>query len=123
MSLLPVPQASFANFVRSSGATYARPKMGVGAPLILKQGRHPLLEHFGEVSLVPNDVGITHATNFQLVTGPNMSGKSTYLRQTALIVLMAHVGCHVPADAATIPVLQRVFTRIGESCCLRHALR
>ena len=52
---------------------------------------------------MPNDVAITHATNFQLVTGPNMSGKSTYLRQTALCVLLAHIGCHVPAEAATPP--------------------
>lgn len=78
-------------------------------------GADPLLEAQGDVSLVPNDVAITHATNFQLVTGPNMSGKSTYLRQVALNVLLAHIGCHVPADAATLPLLRRVFTRIGAS--------
>ena len=71
-----------------------------------------MLERFGNVTVVPNDVCISHSTNLQIVTGPNMAGKSTYLRQTALIVLMAHVGCHVPAEAATVPLLRRVFTRI-----------
>ena len=89
--------------------------MGEGAPLVIKRARHPLLEAQGEASVVPNDVALTHATNFQLITGPNMSGKSTYLRQTALITLLAHIGCHVPAEAATIPLLHRVFTRIGSS--------
>ena len=65
---------AFASFVRTAGGPYVRPKMGEGCPLVLKQCRHPLLEHLGDVSVVPNDVGIFHASNFQLVTGPNMAG-------------------------------------------------
>ena len=63
----------------------------------------------------PNNVAMTPTSSFQLITGPNMSGKSTYLRQTALICLMAHVGCHVPAEYASMPLLSRIFTRIGAS--------
>ena len=107
---------SFAFHVLSTGgAPFARPRMGDGGTLLLKQARHPILEAIGEAAVVPNDIMITHATNFQLITGPNMSGKSTYLRQAALAVLLAHCGCHVPAEAATIPLLRRVFTRIGAS--------
>ena len=106
---------SFATFVSASGAPYARPCMGDGAILVLKQCRHPLLEAQGDTSVVANDVMITHACKFQLITGPNMSGKTTYLRQSALIVLLAHIGCHVPAEAATVPLFRRVFTRIGSS--------
>lgn len=106
---------SFATFTQRSGYAYARPKMASGAMLVLKESRHPLLEAIGEGELISNDVVISHSSHFQLITGPNMSGKSTYLRQVALIVLLAHMGCHVPAEAATIPLLQRVFTRIGAS--------
>ncbi|EOD30919.1 hypothetical protein EMIHUDRAFT_462781 [Emiliania huxleyi CCMP1516] len=69
----------------------------------------------GEHSAVPNDVFVTPACNLQLITGPNMAGKSTYLRQVALICLMAHIGCPVPAEDAQVPLLQRVFTRISTS--------
>jgi DNA mismatch repair ATPase MutS len=61
--------AAFATHVRSVGTSYVRPKMGYGVPLVLKQCRHPLLEHLGEGQVVPNDVAISHTTNFQLITG------------------------------------------------------
>ena len=86
-----------------SGGECVRPRMGEGAPLVIKRARHPLLEAQGEASVVPNDVALTHATNFQLITGPNMSGKSTYLRQAALITLLAHIGCHVPGKPCHHP--------------------
>ena len=105
---------SFATYIRQSGSAFARPLMGEGCGLTLKKGRHPLLEAQGD-TVVANSVNLQHATHFQLVSGPNMSGKSTYLRQTALAVLLAHIGCHVPAEAATVPVLHRVLTRIGAS--------
>ena len=71
------------------------------------------------IQVVPNDVGLYLSSNFQIISGPNMAGKSTYLRQTALICLMAHIGCHVPADQATMPLLYRVFTRIGAADSLQ----
>ena len=106
---------AFATYIQSTGGSFVRPKMGVGAPMVLRRCRNPLLEAQGDCAVVPNSVNISHATNFQLVTGPNMSGKSTYIRQAALVVLLAHIGCHVPAEAATLPLLHRVFTRIGAS--------
>lgn len=114
--------ASFATFAHQSGASYVRPKMAVGGPLALKQSRHPLLEALAEREVVANNVAISHASNFQLITGPNCAGKSTYLRQAALVVLMAHVGIHVPADYATIPVLDRIFTRVGSSDALETSM-
>jgi DNA mismatch repair ATPase MutS len=106
---------SFASFVNQSGGEYTSPKIGAGLPLALRQSRHPMLERLGDASVVPNDVAMGLTTNFQIVSGPNMAGKSTYLRQTALICLMAHVGCHVPAEVATMPLLKRIFTRIGSA--------
>jgi DNA mismatch repair protein MutS len=64
---------------------------------------------------VPNDTVLTGENSTMIITGPNMAGKSTYMRQTALIVLMAHIGCYVPASRAEIPVIDRIFTRVGAS--------
>lgn len=109
--------ASFATFVRMSGDTFVRPRLdeSPSASLVLKQARHPILERVAEHSLIANDVYATPAANLLLVTGPNMAGKSTYLRQTALVCLLAHVGCLVPARGANMPLLERIFTRIGSS--------
>jgi DNA mismatch repair protein MutS len=88
---------------------------GFGAVLDIKNGRHPVVEAaMLEDPFVPNDarLGGEHA-RLAILTGPNMSGKSTYLRQTALIVLLAQMGSFVPADAATIGVVDRIFTRLG----------
>ena len=112
--------AAFGAHVKLAGGDWARPRMdgAASASLVLKQARHPILDRFGEHSLVANDVYATPASNFALITGPNMAGKSTYLRMTALVCLMAHVGCLVPASQANVPLLSRVFTRIASSDCL-----
>jgi len=111
--------ASFVTYVQQSGAVFARPTIGGSSELVLKASRHPILERLGEHSSVPNDVFMTPSCNMQLVTGPNMAGKSTYLRQVALICLMAHIGCPVPAVQAQIPLLKRIFTRISTSDSLQ----
>lgn len=95
---------------------YARPTMVDGAELYIREGRHPVLERtLGDEPFVANDVelGGEDAPQIALITGPNMSGKSTYLRQAALIVLMAQAGSFVPAGAATVGLCDRIFTRIG----------
>jgi DNA mismatch repair protein MutS len=94
---------------------YVRPKLTTDNEIIITQGRHPVVERsLIDTSFVPNDVYLSN-DDAQLVvlTGPNMSGKSTYLRQVALIVLLAQIGSFVPADSATIGVVDRIFTRIG----------
>ncbi|MCL7743662.1 DNA mismatch repair protein MutS [Guyparkeria hydrothermalis] len=79
------------------------------------QGRHPVVEANSDAVFVPNDAGLGPDRRMLLITGPNMGGKSTYMRQTALIVLLAHAGAHVPAQSATIGPIDRIFTRIGAS--------
>ena len=64
-------------------------------------------------SYIPNDIKMDQDTDIFLITGPNMSGKSTYMRQMALIAIMAQIGCFVPADSATLPIFDQIFTRIG----------
>ncbi len=96
---------------------YVRPVMGeAGGPIILREGRHPVVEQASRDAFVPNDAELD-GDNAQIVllTGPNMGGKSTYLRQVALIVLMAQAGSFVPADEAVIGVVDRIFTRVGAS--------
>jgi DNA mismatch repair protein MutS len=91
---------------------YARPAFHDGA-IEIDAGRHPVVETTRE-RFVPNDAALPPGS-VSLVTGPNMSGKSTYMRQVALIVVLAQMGSFVPADAATLPVVDRVFTRVGAS--------
>lgn len=78
-------------------------------------GRHPVVETVSDTPFVPNDLELHADRRMLIITGPNMGGKSTYMRQTALIVLMAHIGSYVPADAAVIGPIDRIFTRIGAS--------
>ncbi|HEX8843510.1 MAG TPA: DNA mismatch repair protein MutS [Pyrinomonadaceae bacterium] len=95
---------------------YVRPTILDSPELKIKAGRHPVLERLvEETAFVPNDTGLGEEEGAQiaLITGPNMSGKSTFLRQTALIVLMAQTGSFVPADDAVIGLCDRIFTRIG----------
>jgi DNA mismatch repair protein MutS len=93
---------------------YRRPSMvEAGEPLRIEEGRHPVVERATR-SFVPNDLDLASGEVIVL-TGPNMGGKSTYLRQIALIVLLAHVGSYVPAKAARIPLTDRIFTRVGAS--------
>jgi len=102
---------------RAVQSGYVRPILTDGTELRIVAGRHPTVEaaltDAGE-SFVPNDTALdTDGTRLLLLTGPNMAGKSTYLRQVALIVLLAQVGSFVPADAATVGIVDRIFTRIG----------
>ncbi len=93
---------------------FVKPELVPGHDLEIKQGRHPVVEKvLGRQSYVPNDVRMNDDTNILLITGPNMSGKSTYMRQLALTVIMAQMGCFVPAEAAQMPIFDQIFTRIG----------
>ena len=94
---------------------YSRPELKNSREIKINKGRHPVVEAaMGEDSFVPNDTTMDGQENrFHLITGPNMAGKSTYLRQVALIVLMAQIGCFVPAEEARIGLVDRIFTRVG----------
>jgi len=86
----------------------------VGEPVLrITAGRHPVVERFSEAPFVPNDLSLDARTRMLVITGPNMGGKSTYMRQAALIAILAHIGSFVPAAQATIGPLDRIFTRIG----------
>ena len=87
-----------------------------GSPLAITEGRHPVVEAISKERFVPNDTLLDNDENrCAIITGPNMAGKSTYMRQVALITLMAHIGCFVPAKSAIIPLTDRIFTRVGAS--------
>lgn len=94
---------------------YVRPELNTGDIISIKNGRHPVVERSpGSDGFVPNDSYLRNAdTQLVILTGPNMSGKSTYLKQVALIVLLAQIGSFIPAESATIGVVDRIFTRIG----------
>ncbi len=96
---------------------YARPRLeAAGAPIEISEGRHPVVEKLGSEPFVPNDTLLeSGSSQIVILTGPNMGGKSTYLRQTAVMVLMAQIGSFVPATAARIGVVDRIFTRVGAS--------
>ncbi|MCR2746647.1 DNA mismatch repair protein MutS [Limnobacter parvus] len=95
-------------------ANWVRPQLVPHALLNIQQGRHPVLEMQVE-QFTPNDCALHPGKHMALITGPNMGGKSTYMRQTALIALLAHMGSYVPAASAQIGLLDRIFTRIGAS--------
>ncbi len=106
--------ASFANI--SIKNNYSRPKIVENGIINIKEGRHPVVENKSKDTFVPNDFYLDNdESRLLIITGPNMSGKSTYLRSSALIAVMAHCGCFVPADIAEIPLLDRIFTRVGAS--------
>lgn len=93
---------------------YCRPSFSSKNEIAVKNGRHPVVEAVLPAgSYIPNDLVMDEDTNIYLITGPNMSGKSTYMRQLALIAIMAQIGSFVPADSAKLPVFDQVFTRIG----------
>lgn len=106
---------SFARVAASNA--YVKPVVNAGDVIDIKKGRHPAVEQLlGAGMFVSNDTYIDMSSRSMLIiTGPNMSGKSTYMRQTAIIVLMAQIGCFVPAESAVIGVTDRIFTRIGAS--------
>jgi DNA mismatch repair protein MutS len=94
---------------------YCRPDLNDGDTIHIVAGRHPVVEQSQvETPFIPNDVNLSnHDAQILIITGPNMAGKSTYLRQVALIVLMAQIGSYVPAESASIGIVDRIFTRIG----------
>jgi len=95
---------------------YCRPQIGNEGALIIREGRHPVLEqNLNEERFVPNDARLDAATQIALITGPNMAGKSTYIRQVALLALLAQTGSFIPAAEARIDLVDRIFTRIGAS--------
>jgi len=95
---------------------YCRPEVDLSGRISIVGGRHPVVEALSDTPFVPNDTHLDSGENrVALITGPNMAGKSTYMRQTALITLMAQIGSFVPAQSATIGVVDSIFTRVGAS--------
>jgi len=95
---------------------YSKPVMHAGDEIEIVQGRHPVIEVFNEDPFVPNSVYLNNSTDrLLIITGPNMGGKSTVLRQTAIICILAQMGSFVPAERARLPLLDRVWTRVGAS--------
>jgi DNA mismatch repair protein MutS len=95
---------------------YCRPQIGNEGILFIREGRHPVLEqNLSEERFVPNDARLDSETQIALITGPNMAGKSTYIRQVALLTLLAQTGSFIPAAEARIDLVDRIFTRIGAS--------
>ncbi|MGE5493902.1 MAG: DNA mismatch repair protein MutS [Burkholderiales bacterium] len=94
---------------------YTKPVMSQNGKISISGGRHPVVETFVKQSFVKNDTLLTDEESIMILTGPNMAGKSTYMRQVALIVLMAHMGSFVPADSAHICIVDKIFTRVGAS--------
>ena len=95
---------------------YCRPDVDLSGRIDIQGGRHPVVEALTDIPFVPNETHLDKGTNrVALITGPNMAGKSTYMRQTALITLMAQIGSFVPAQSATIGIVDSIFTRVGAS--------
>lgn len=94
---------------------YVRPTFSLYNEMIITEGRHPVVEVVSADPFIPNDLELYNDNRILLITGPNMSGKSTYMRQNALIVIMAQLGSFVPATFAKLPIFDQIFTRIGSS--------
>jgi len=99
---------------RAATLNFSAPRFSDDAQLVIRQGRHPVVEAQVE-TFTPNDTQLNDARRMLLITGPNMGGKSTYMRQVAIIALLAHVGCFVPAQEAVLGEIDQIFTRIGAS--------
>lgn len=100
---------------RACSLNWTRPTMTATPGIAIKAGRHPVIENLLHERFIANDLTLHPTENLILITGPNMGGKSTYMRQTALIVLLAYMGSYVPAQAAEIGPIDKIFTRIGAS--------
>ncbi|PZP23641.1 DNA mismatch repair protein MutS [Pseudomonas kuykendallii] len=100
---------------RSLNLDLNRPRFVEEPCMRIEQGRHPVVEQVLETPFVANDLSLDNGTRMLVITGPNMGGKSTYMRQTALIVLLAHIGSFVPAARCELSLVDRIFTRIGSS--------
>ena len=92
---------------------YVQPELTDEIGIQIKQGRHPVVEQIQQAPFVANDISLTPDSRLLLITGPNMGGKSTFMRQTALITILAFAGCYVPAESATLGPIDRIFTRVG----------
>ena len=99
----------------ASQERWVEPTLSDAVEISIINGRHPVIEKANTDPFVPNDTLLNSARSLSLITGPNMGGKSTYMRQTALITLLARIGSFVPADSASIGPVDRIFTRIGAS--------
>ena len=104
---------SFATVAESNG--YVRPEITDERIIDIVDGRHPVVEKVNKNDYVPNDVKMDSKTDILLITGPNMAGKSTYMRELAIIVIMAQIGSFVPCKKCVIPIFDKIFTRIGAS--------
>ena len=100
---------------RADTLRFVQPQLTDDAVLTIEQGRHPVVENLITEPFVANDTRLDGRTNMQIITGPNMGGKSTYMRQVALIVLLAHIGSYVPAQRCELGPIDRIFTRMGSS--------
>jgi DNA mismatch repair protein MutS len=102
---------------------FSKPDVSERDRIKIAGGRHPVISAQDDAQFIPNDIDISNSgTRFMLITGPNMAGKSTYLRQTALIALLAQIGSYVPAESAEIGIVDRIFTRVGASDRLARGL-
>jgi DNA mismatch repair protein MutS len=102
--------------ILSVDMSFVRPKVSDGPKIEIISGRHPVIEVFSDAKYIPNDLYIDgKEASLLLITGPNMAGKSTYMRQSAIIIILAQMGCFVPAKSAHIGICDRIFTRIGAS--------
>jgi DNA mismatch repair protein MutS len=110
---------SFAEVAHNNN--YCKPILNDEGVLEITDGRHPVVESFCEISFIPNSCSLNNEERTMIITGPNMVGKSTYLRQIAIICLMAQMGSFVPATSASLPVIDRVFSRIGAYDDLVHS--
>ena len=99
----------------SENNNYVRPTIVEDRTISIINDRHPVIEKVIDGEFVPNDIIMDENTNILLITGPNMAGKSTYMRQMAITVIMAQIGCFVPADKVKLPIFDQIFTRIGAS--------
>ena len=99
----------------SDSYKYTRPELVDEKTVKLIECRHPVVEQVMKDKYIPNDIVMDKTTNILLITGPNMAGKSTYMRQFAITVIMAQIGCFVPCKTATLPIFDKIFTRIGAS--------
>ena len=105
--------SSFA--IVSEKYNYVRPTLTTDHNLEIIEGRHPVVEKVMNENYIPNDIVMDSKTSIILITGPNMAGKSTYMRQLGIITIMAQIGCYVPAKKAILPIFDKIFTRIGAS--------
>jgi len=107
---------TLANFAeRAETLSFSAPVLSITPGISIQGGRHPVVEKVSDAPFVPNNLEMNNERKMLIITGPNMGGKSTYMRQAALITLLAHIGSFVPALSATIGIVDRIFTRMGSS--------